>query len=445
MMGRLQFAVGLAVCAASLAGCAHETAADRAPRSGPVARLAPVGDPPWRETFGAPALAELLNRADAGAFDIKLALARLDRAQADIDIARAATRPQVSVGLAGASGGRQLDSHRERAAPTLEVAYDFDLGGRISRLRAAAAAEHDASADDVTSARLLVAAATSRLYVTYCVAQDAIAAAARRNDEASRMMSLVRARRAEGVATQDEEHLGQAALDAASERDRAAHLEATSALNGLASLIGADHVAVECPGGIPVPSAAPTSLNADLVDQRPETRAAFARVKAADFRRAAAVAAERPRFEISAVIGAPDAAIVTLLGTRALAWALAARAGEGLLDGGAARGRIRSASAEADIAELEYRKTVLAGWSALRSAAVADVSAGQTLAAAQAAVARAEAGLRATQARHDDGISDGLALATARQGLEDARDGLRGARALALEARINRILAGGGR
>ena len=324
MMGRLQFAVGLAVCAASLAGCAHETAADRAPRSSPVARLAPVGDPPWRETFGAPALAELLNRADAGAFDIKLALARLDRAQADIDIARAATRPQVSVGLAGASGGRQLDSHRERAAPTLEVAYDFDLGGRISRLRAAAAAEHDASADDVTSARLLVAAATSRLYVTYCVAQDAIAAAARRNDEASRMMSLVRARRAEGVATQVEEHLGQAALDAASERDRAAHLEATSALNGLASLIGADHVAVECPGGIPVPSAAPTSLNADLVDQRPETRAAFARVKAADFRRAAAVAAERPRFEISAVIGAPDAAIVTLLGTRALAWALAA-------------------------------------------------------------------------------------------------------------------------
>jgi outer membrane protein TolC len=186
-------------------------------------------------------------------------------------------------------------------------------------------------------------------------------------------------------------------------------------------------------------------LAADLVDRRPETQAAFERLKAADFRRAAAVAAERPQVQLSAVLGAPDAAIVTLLDTRALAWALAGRIGVGVLDGGGARARIRAATAEADIADLAYRKTVLEGWADLRNAAVADAAAGQALAAAEQALARAEAGLRAVQARHAEGAADGLAMAQAQARLEDARDGLREARARAADAHVRRVLAGGGR
>lgn len=433
------------VLAAWLGGCAHETAADRAPRPDPVKRLAPSGEAPWREDFGNPVLHDLLRRADAGAVDIKIALARLERAQADVDIARAASRPQVSAGLAGAAGGRRLDSHREVGAPTLEAIYDPDLSGRIARLREAAAAERAASAADVTNARLLVAAGTVQAYVALCAAADRRAAAARRHDIAARMLDLTKARLREGYAVSADEDAPATALEGAEAMARTADVEAETAANQLRTLIGATDAPVACADGLPVPTAAPQALPADLVDRRPEVQAAFARLKAADARRAAAVAAERPQFQISTVLGAPDAAIVTLLGTRALAWALAARVEGGVLDGGAARGRIRAATADADLADLEYRKTVLQGWAELRSAGAADRVAGEAVQAAQQVAARAEDGLKSVERRHVEGAADGLATAQAQGHLEDALEALRDARTKAAEARVRRLLAGGGR
>ena len=435
---------GLAL-AVLLSGCAHETAADRAPRADPVARLTPVGAPVWREDLGDPALADLLRRADLGALDIKIALARLERAQADVDLAGAAAGPRVEADAAGALGGRTFNSRRAVGAPTLEATYEFDVSGRIARLRQAAASERTASAAEVEGARLLVGAETARAYVALCAAQDGLAAAGRRQVAAARSMALVGARRAEGLATGPDLEIQVAASDAAAGAAQAARLAARSQAARLAALTGG--VAPSEPPPCTSPDLPPTSeaVAADLVDSRPDVRAALARLQAADFRRAAAVAAERPQFLISAVIGAPDAAIATLLDTRALAWALAGRIGETLLDAGAGRARIGAAASEADLADLAYRRAVLQGWAELRIAAMAAVAADERLGAALRADARARGRLGVVRARHDQGAADGLALALAREGLEQARDLVRQARLAAAEARIARALAGGGR
>jgi outer membrane protein TolC len=442
MARRAAFALALA---ALLGGCAHETAADRAPRPDPAARLTPAGPTPWQEDFGDPALRDLLQRADRGALDIKIALARLERADADVALARSGARPTVNLGVAGASGGRELSSHREVGAPTLEAIYEVDLSGRIARLREAAGAERMASAADVTAARLLVAAETTRAYVALCAANEALAAAGRRHDLAERSVTLAHARRAEGYATAQDENAANDAADAAIQLARTARIEAGEAASRLRTLTGGAEIPLACAGGPPVLSPPPQALPAELVDRRPETQAAFARLKAADDRRAAAVAAERPQFQLSAVLGAPDAAIVTLLDTRALAWALAGRIGGGVLDGGGARSRIRAATSDADLADLAYRKAVLEGWADLRDGAVAEAAAGETAAAAEQAVVRAEAGLRAVQARRVEGAADGVAMAQAQIRLEDARDALRLARVQAAGARVRRLLSGGGR
>ena len=438
-----------------LSGCAHETAADRAPRPDPVARLAPAGESIWRENLGDPALADLLRRADLGALDVKIALARLERAQAEVDLAGAAAGPRLEAGVAGALGGRTFASRRAVGAPTLEATYDFDVSGRIARLRQAAASEWTASAAEVAGARLLVGAETARAYVGLCAAQDELAAAGRRQTAAGRSMTLVRARLAEGLATGPDVETQVAALDAATGAAQAARLAARSQAARLAALTGGPPLPEPAPAPPPAPPPAPCALPdlppasqvvaADLGDGRPEVQAALARLQAADFRRAAAVAAERPQFLISAVIGAPDAAIATLLDTRALAWALAGRIGETLLDAGAGRARIRAAASEADLADLAYRKTVLQGWTELRIAAMTEVAADERLAAARRADVRAQARLGVAQARHDQGATDGLALAQAREGLEQAHDLVRQARLGAAEARIARGLAGGGR
>ena len=428
-----------------LSGCAHETAADRAPRPDPVARLAPTGKLIWREDLGDAGLADLLRRADLGGLDIKIALARLERAQAEVDLAGAAAGPRLEAGLAGALGGRTFTSHRAVGAPTLEATYEFDVSGRIARLRQAAASERTASAAEVAGARLLVGAETARAYVGLCAAQDGLAAAGRRQTAAERSMTLVRARLAEGLATGPDVEVQVAALDAATGAAQASGLAARSQAARLAALTGVP--VASAPASCALPDLPPASevVAGDLVDGRPDVQAALARLQAADFRRAAAVAAERPRFLISAVIGAPDAAIATLLDTRALAWALAGQIGATLLDAGAGRARIRAAASEADLTDLAYRKTVLQGWTELRIAAMAAVAADERQAAARRAEARAQARLGVVRARHDQGAADGLALALAQEGLEQTHDLLRQARLATAEARIARALAGGGR
>ena len=437
---------GLALTlAALLGGCVHETAADRAPRVDPVARLAPAGAAPWREDLGDPALRDLLRRADQGALDIKVALARLELAGAEADLAVAGGRPQAVLGAAGALGARNFSSQRSAGVPTLEATYEIDLSGRIAQLVKAAASERQAAADEVTGARLLVAAETVRSYVALCAARDSAAVAARRQAAAERVQALGGLRRSEGVATGQDIETYAAAARAATAAGRTAQLAAQTAALRLRILIGGGDLPTPLICALPESPPPTGDLPADVVDRRPDVTAAFSRLQAADFRRAAAVAAARPQFQISAVLGAPDAAIATLLDTRGLAWALAGRIGEAVFDGGAGRGRIAAASAEADLADLNYRKAVLQGWSELQTAALGARAATDRLATARDEVRRAEATLGVVRVRRREGAADGMALAAAESGLEDARDGLLQALAQAAGARIQLALADGGR
>ncbi len=113
---------GLAAAAMLLSACAHLDPQDRVPRTEPVGRLAPQGASPWRVEFGEPTLTRLLRDADLGSLDVKIALARVARARADVATARSARRLHVSVGAEAAVGAPSFRNTRTEATPTLESA-----------------------------------------------------------------------------------------------------------------------------------------------------------------------------------------------------------------------------------------------------------------------------------------------------------------------------------
>jgi hypothetical protein len=164
----------LAAVAMLLSACAHLDPEDRAPRTDPVARLSPSGPSPWQVDFGDPALSDLLRGADLGALDIKIALARLARARADVAEARAQRAPHVSIGAEGAVGGVDFHDARSAATPAFEATYEVDLWGRLARGEDAAVHDQAAADADVAAARLLVAAETVRAFAALRSAQDAI-------------------------------------------------------------------------------------------------------------------------------------------------------------------------------------------------------------------------------------------------------------------------------
>jgi multidrug efflux system outer membrane protein len=438
---RLVAAVGLA---ALLTGCAGLSAADKRPRTDPVARLVPVGPSPWREDLGDPVLADLLRRADAGGLDVKAALARLERADAEVEAGRAPTAPHVTVGAAVAVGGGTFHESRSAGTPTLGATYEADLWRRYARARDAAKLERQAAADDVEAARLLAGAETVRAYTALRAAQAGAAAASRRQALAQRALELVRHRADEGAALPEE--VSARLHDLAAARAAAQTAETETALQAarLGDLTGQRGLTLPAASLPPVAAAAPGAPS-DKVDGRPDVQAAFARLKAADARRASAVAAARPQFVITAALGQPDPAIATLLDIKELAWAAAGALSQEVLDGGAKRAAVHAASAEADLADIAYRQAVVTAWSDVRAALAADAAAQRQLDLAGAQLDTARAALQTGERRHAAGALDGLAIAGLQAAVETAEDGVREAQAQAAEARVRRALAMGGR
>ena len=433
----------LALAATMLSACANLDPADRAPRTDPVARLAPSGPSPWKVDFADPALAALLHKADAGALDVKIAIARLERAQADVETAGSARTLQVEVGAEAAAGGTSLRGARSAGTPTFEAGYEIDLWGRLKRAQAAASHDQAAAAADVAAARLLVAADTVRAYAALRAAQDDGVTSDRRVRLAGRALDLTQRRVAEGVAGADALSAARLALTRATAAYRATQEDVTLQTARLADLTG--QPAAPLPAGAPLAMRYdPASTRSDAVAARPDVQAALSRLHAADARRAEAVAASLPRFQIAALLGAPDAEIATLLDARALAWALAASLTHQLADGGAARAKVRGASADADIADLSYRKAVLQAWSEVRTAVVDQARAGRDLAAAQAGLDQARHALAVNAARRREGVADGLDDVAVQLAQETAADQLRIARLALTEARVRLALATGG-
>jgi len=437
-------ALALAAFCGLLSGCASLTSDERAPRTDPVARLTVTGPSPWREDFGDPELRRLVDLADARALDVKMVLARLERAKAEVEAADAPRSPHLEAGLLGAIGDATFRTSRTAATPTLEATYEIDLWGRLASARTAARSDRDAAAFDVAAARVLTGAETTRAYLALRAAQQQQAADFERRGDAERALVLTTTQAAFGRATRRDCAAREIAVQAAIDLALHAREEAGAQAARLADLTG--QTAYMPPDSARSQSgAAPASVSSALVDQRPEVQAAFARLQAADQNRAAAVRAARPAFQIAAGLGSPDAAIATLLDVKSLAWAAAASLTKAVIDGGAARARVHGASADADLADLAYRQAVMSAWADLRAASVAWDRAQRELSSAEAKSVAARAAMAAGQARHDAGVIDGIALIDLRDAARDGDDAVRLAQLNLDEARVRRALAAGGR
>lgn len=172
--------VAVSGLALGLASCSGLTAADRGPRGDPIARLNVATPTSWREDFGDPVLRDLLRQADAGALDTKMALARLEKADAEVEAADAVRGINVFAGVASAVGGRTFRTATSAATPTLEITNEVDVWGRIKRSRQAARSEQTATQYDLEAVRWEVGARTARTYLALRTAQAEARAAGRR-------------------------------------------------------------------------------------------------------------------------------------------------------------------------------------------------------------------------------------------------------------------------
>ncbi len=288
----------------------------------------------WWSCFGDARLDALMQRARHANLDLELASARVREARARAGQVRAERLPQLDATGAGTRARSSENGlfdvpgeEHELYSAGFDARWELDLFGRVQRANEAAEAEIEASIEDRRAVLVSLYGEVARAYVELRGHQLS-AAIARRNSAAARStVELTRARQGGGV---------DSALDVARAEALLASTEATLpqheagarvALHRLGILLAEHPSALEAEIGVvaAVPAAPErvlVGLPSDLLERRPDLRAAERRLAAATARIGAAQAERYPRFSLSGAFGLESTSSSDFADAASRAWSI---------------------------------------------------------------------------------------------------------------------------
>jgi NodT family efflux transporter outer membrane factor (OMF) lipoprotein len=408
----------------------------------------------WWRLYRDPVLDGLVAEALAANTDVRVAVARLARARAALREVRSERTPQIGIG-GGAQYGRLPAGQRpagDREAWSvdvgLDVAYEVDLFGRVSRSVEAARGDVAAADADIAAVQVLVAAETARAYAEAASAAERQAVAERIVALLDRSIELTRRRQEVGLANRlDVARIG------ALRNQRQAEVPSLvaarqAALFRLATLTGRTPQELPPEAGarrltLRIDQPIPVGDGAALLARRPDVRAAERRLAAATARIGVATADLYPRISLGGSFGSSGGGFGNLFGAGPLTW-LVGPLLSWSVNREPARARIAGAEAEAQAALATFDGTIL---QAMEETETAFSNYARTLdrrSALQAARNDAEAAVTVTRARQREGQIDSLELLDAERTFADAEAQLAAADAAIADAQVDLFRALGG-
>ncbi len=420
-----------------------------------VDTLAPVQARWWR-LYDDPVLDGLVADAIAANTDLRVAVARLEKSRAALREIRTDRLPDVGVG-ASANYGRLPEGQRGPGASRedwsidagLDVAYEIDLFGRLSRGVEAARGDLGAAEADLEAVRVSVVAETTRAYATAAAAGEQIAVAQRIVELLDRSLRVTDRRRAVGLTTSLD-----VARIATLRNQRQAEIpgltaERNAALFRLATLTGRTPaelppIAAERVSTLRLDTPIPVGDGAQLLARRPDVRAAERRLAAATARIGVATADLYPRVSLGASIGSTGPNIGDVFGAGPLRWLLGPLISWSFTDHERARARVAGAEADTRAALASFDGTVLRSLEETETALSTYAGTLDRRTALKAARDAAEQAARIVRAQQREGQVDSLALIDAERTFAEAEAQLAAIDAGIADAQINLFKALGG-
>lgn len=451
-------ALALAACAAG-PGFEHPqtSASAAAPFIGTSATGVTAGavNETWWRLYDDPVLDSLVSDALAANTDLRVAMARVERARAALRGATSDRLPSTTLGAAGNYGeqSRVTMPKGDREGSTfnigLNVAYEVDLFGRVSRSIEAARGDVAAADWDANAVRLVVVADTTRAYVDAASAAERLGVAQEVVALLDRSVELTAKRVEAGRAEQLDLIRIKALREQRSAVIPALTAERESALFRLATLTG--RTPQELPPAAKtristplVEQAIPVGDGAGLLARRPDVRAAEQRLAAATARIGVATSDLYPHVSLGGSVASLSTNTAGIFTGGALTWLLGSLISWSFPNQEAARARIDASKADTRAELARFDGTVLR---ALEETERALSTYGQALERRGALLeARndAERAARITRARQREGRIDFLAVLDAERTLADAESGLADADSRIATAQVDLFRALGG-
>ena len=435
--GRPRLARRLAWCAVAAlhAGCMNLIPAYERPAA-PVAATygvepAPTGtqaaaDIEWQRYFADERLQRLIAIALNHNRDLRVALLNIEQAQAIYQVRRADGSPTVGVGAtaarASAGGGSLANSF---AAGFAVTSYELDLFGRVRSLSQAAQAQMLATEEARKTVHISLVAAVATAHLNLG-ADDALLDLTRQTlATREESLKLARLRFEHGAASELDARQAESLLEGA--RATLAQSLRQRALdeNALVLLLG-QPLPADLPAGLPQAGLAQApalsaGLPSELLERRPDVRAAEQQLLAAHANIGVARAAFFPRISLTGNAGTASAELAGLFKSGSFALTGSAQLLQTLFDAGRNQSNLDLARTNREIAVAQYEKAIQSAFREVADALAGRATLGEQL-RAQTAVAQAtEATLRLADLRYRNGAASYLEVLDAQRALFAAR------------------------
>lgn len=382
----------------------------------------------WWEIFGDSELNGLEGQALAANQQLKVAVARLVEARAQMNITRAGLFPNIS---ASGSYVRQRTSANVPLTSTgkavgrsatfndfyvpLTASYEADLWGRVRRSVESARAQVQATADDLETIQLMIQAEVAVDYFTLR-ALDAQKQVLNSSVEVfSKSLQLTLNLRAGGAVSDLDVAQSQTVLKTTQAQLPSVVLQRTQFEHALALLVGQPasgfHIA-EHPLST-APPLIPAEVPSELLERRPDIAAAERRMAAANASIGVAKAAFFPTVLLNGLAGFESLSAGTLFNGSSRLWAVGPSITLPIFEGGKLRAGLQLAKATYDEMVATYRQTVLGAFSEVEDSLAAQTLVANQYAAESDALVAARKQLEIVNNQYRDGLITYLEVATA--------------------------------
>jgi len=404
----------------------------------------------WWQRFEDVILDQLVERAMSGNYELTASTHRIEQARALARMSRSDLFPFVSADPGYARGGisKTLETSQGGTFTTwtapLNVAYEFDLFGRIRSGYAASLADTDAIVEDDNGLRLILQTDIAVNYFAMRAFDDDIRIVSRAIEVRRESLTILKNRFMLGVisrlpiAQAEAELRATEALLLSLKRNRAL-LE-----NALAVLLGkppAELILAPAPLEKPPPDF-PSVLPSVLLTSRPDIRRAERMMVAENARVGVAVAALYPQVTLGANIGYSSARASDLFDARSFAWGILPDIHIPLFEGGRNIAELDRARARYAETYAVYRQTIVQAFGEVEDALVSVMLLDRQQQANQQAVRSAEEAYRLSMTQFEGGLINYLSVLDAERTLLDnlrLSSQLRGQRYLSAVALVKAI------
>lgn len=429
--------------------------ADAKPAEAVTIAANPAVNPRWWTLFEDATLNDLVDQALANNADLRLAVARVEQAEAVAREAGSSFFPQIDGGAALSNSQASTKTStftsaqprlRHARSAALSTSFELDVWGRIRRANEAAQASMLASRYGRDAVRLSVAGLIAGNYLALRAydAQLAVSAVTLKTRQES--LELVRTRVDAGLISPLDGHQAEAALAAA--QAQLAEQRRLRALteHQLALLTGNPGLRIASGDlrQLPLPPQPPAGLPADLVSARPDVLRAEQELVAANAGIGIAKAGYFPKFTLTGSVGSESKVLSDLFTAGSGTWSLGLAALMPILDFGRTTARVDQAKAVNEQSLIAWQDSLQTAYKEVRDALVSLREMNEAEAAQERRVVAAEQSLQLARTRYEAGYSGYLEVLDAQRTTNEASLARVATRQARLQAAVDLFKALGG-